>query len=107
MSVLDYGDNRAITAMANWMMPQSFGFRMGFRIALEQAAFVLDSQAETTLKVYPSDGEPFAPELNKGNGYKGEIEYFTGLISGTNADTIITPEQARESVRMALEVTKT
>ncbi len=97
---VDYGDGRAITATASWAMPKSFGFQMAFRIMLEKAALVFDG---TALKVYPSEGEPFVPEVAEGDGYKGEIEYFAGLLAGTNTEIVIPPEQARESVRMALE----
>ncbi len=97
---VDYGDGRAITATASWAMPRSFGFQMSFKIIFETAALVFDGSA---LKVYPSEGEPFTPEVAAGDGYKGEIEYFSGLLAGTNTKIIIPPEQARESVRMALE----
>lgn len=97
---VDYGDGRAITATASWAMPKSFGFQMAFKIMLENAALIFDG---STLTVYPSEGEPFDPQVAEGDGYKGEIEYFAALISKTNTETVITPEQARESVRMALE----
>ncbi|MCF7817524.1 MAG: Gfo/Idh/MocA family oxidoreductase [Kiritimatiellales bacterium] len=103
LTILDYGDDRAISATGSWMMPPSFGFKMGFDIIFEKALVVFDSRSETTLKVYPSAGESFVPEFEKGDGYKGEIEYFFNLVSGTNMETVITPEQARESVRLALE----
>ena len=92
-----------ISATASWMMPESFGFRMAFDLVLEKAALVFDG---TALTVYPSEGESFVPELAEGDGYKGEIEYFAEVISGTNKKTCTTPEQARESVRMALETMK-
>ncbi len=97
---VDYADGRAITATASWAMPKSFGFQMSFKIMLENAALVFDG---ASLKVYPAEGEPFVPEVAEGDGYKGEIEYFSGLLAGTNTEIIIPPEQARESVRMALE----
>ena len=100
---VDYGDGRAITATASWAMPKSFGFQMSFKIIFENAALVFDG---TTLKVYPGDDEPFIPAIAEGGGYRGEIECFSGLVSGTNTEPVITPEQARESVRMALETTK-
>lgn len=100
---VDYGDGRAITAAASWAMPASFGFQMAFKIMLENAALIFDGNA---LRVYPSDGEPFVPELAEGDGYKGEIEYFAQVVAGTNTKTAITSEQARESVRMALETIK-
>ncbi len=97
---LDYGDDRAITATASWSMPKSFGLQMAFKIVFEEAAVVFNG---TTLTFYPSEGEPFAPELEEGDGYRREIEYFASLVSGTNTKTVISPEQARESVRMAVE----
>jgi predicted dehydrogenase len=100
---VDYGDGRAITATASWAMPASFGFEMAFKIMLENATLIFDGSA---LKVYPSKGEVFEPEIPEGDGYKGEIEYFAEVLSGTNEKIAITPEQARESVRMALETTK-
>jgi predicted dehydrogenase len=89
---VDYGDGRAITATASWAMPKSFGFQMAFKIMLEKAALVFDG---TALKVYPSEGEPFAPEVAEGDGYKGEIEYFAGLLDGTNTEIIIPPRSRR------------
>ena len=100
---VDYADGRAITATASWAMPKSFGFQMSFKIMLEKAALVFDG---TVLKVYPDEGEPFVPEVAGGDGYKGEITYFAGLLAGTNTKIVIPPEQARESVRMALETIK-
>ena len=99
-SQVDYGDGRVITATASWSMPSSFGFKMGFKIIFENAAVVFD---ESELRVYPSEGDPFTPDVGDGDGYKGEVEYFAELIAGANKETVITPEQARESVRMALE----
>ncbi|VGO20495.1 1,5-anhydro-D-fructose reductase [Pontiella sulfatireligans] len=100
---LDYGDDRVISATASWLMPESFGFQMAFKIVFETAASVYDG---TTLTVYPSEGSPYEPEVGDGMGYAGEIEYFAALISGTNTEAVITPEQARESVRMALETNR-
>jgi len=97
---VSYGDDRLVSATASWQMPESFGFQMAYRIVFERAAAVFDG---TTLTVYPAQGAPFLPTLDEGDGYRGEIEYFASLISGKNNKTVITPEQARESVRMALE----
>ena len=88
------------------MMPESFGFKMAFNIICEKAAINFDSCAEHMLTVYPVDGEVVHPDISEGDGYKGEIEYFARLLAGTNTETMITPEQTRESVRMALETMK-
>lgn len=99
----DYGDGRAITATGSWMMPKSFGFQMAFSILLEKGALVLDSRSKDPVIVYPSEGEPFMPEIPEGEGYKAEIEYFAQLILKKEPEIVITPEQARISVKIALE----
>ncbi|VGO11880.1 1,5-anhydro-D-fructose reductase [Pontiella desulfatans] len=99
---LDYQNNSAVSATASWMMPEPFGFGMSFRIVFEKAAVSFDG---TSLKVCPSAGETFVAEVAEGDGYKAEIEYFAALLSGETNEIKITPEQARESVRMALETT--
>lgn len=100
---LAYGDNRTISATASWMMPESFGFQMAFRIVFEKGAAVFDG---TELKFFPASGDSYVQEIPEGDGYMGEINYFSGVISGVNKRVEITPEQARESVRMALEATE-
>ncbi len=100
---VDYGDGCVVSATASWLMPESFGFEMSYKIVFEKVAAVFDG---SVLKVYPSASEPAVIELDEADGYKGEIEYFSRQVSGANMEPVITPEQARESVRMALETIK-
>ncbi len=98
-----YNDNKTVTATASWMMSASYGFSMGFRIALEQATLVFASGHTPGLRVYPAEGEVYSPgDLAQGDGYSGEIAHFLALVAG-EADPVVTPEQAKESVRMALQ----
>lgn len=100
---VDYGGGKVVTATASWMMPPSYGFKMAFNVVFEKAAAILN---ESGLKVYPLEGEVYAPELPDGNGYLREIEYFAARVKGEAGTVLITPEQAGESVRMALETMK-
>ena len=100
---LDYGDGRIISATASWMMPETFGFQMAFRIIFETAVAIFDG---TDLTIYPAEGETYVQPIADGDGYQGEIDYFAAVLSGTNQHIEITQEQARESVRLALESTK-
>jgi len=103
VSEFRYEDEKTVTATASWMMSSSFGFAMGFRIALEQATLVFASGHDPALTVYPAEGEVYSPDdLAEGDGYSGEIAHFTALVAG-DAEPVITPEQAKESVGMALE----
>jgi predicted dehydrogenase len=97
---MDYGDNVAISATGSWMMPASFGFKMAYRVVFENAAVVFEGSG---VKVYPAEGDAFDVAL-EGDGYRGEIDHFVQLVAGEEIKAVITPEQARESVRMALEV---
>lgn len=97
---IDYPENRTVTATASWMMPESFGFKMAFNITFENAAVAFDGQ---TLQVFGEDPEPLTVELPEGDGYQHEIEHFAKRIQGKASESIISPEQAAESVRMALE----
>jgi predicted dehydrogenase len=95
-----YGSDAIVIAEASWMMPKSYGFSMSYKVVFEKGAAVFNADG---LTVYPSDGEPYEPDLADGDGYKGEIHYFASLISGKASEIVITAEQARESVRLTLE----
>ncbi len=102
VSDFGYDDNKAVTATGSWMMGNSYGFSMGFRIVLEKATLVFTSGHSPSLRVYPAEGESYSPDdLPEGDGYSREIAHFASLISGETTPEI-TPEQAKESVRMAL-----
>ncbi len=106
VSAYDYDDNKTVTAIGSWMMSASYGFSMGFRIALEKATLVFASRHDPALRVYPDEGESYSPDdLATGDGYSEEVAHFTALLSGT-VKSKITPAQARESVRMALQAAK-
>lgn len=99
-SSLDYGQDLLVSATASWLMPKSFGFKMAYQIVFDNAAAVFDGH---TLKVFPAEGDSFEPDIPSGDGYQAEIHYFADCIRGITTNSIITPQQAAESVRMALE----
>jgi hypothetical protein len=76
---------------------------MAFRVALEQGTIVFDSGHDPALRVFPAEGDTYSPDdLATGDGYSCEIAHFTAIVSGTVSPEI-TPAQAKESVRMALD----
>ena len=99
----DYGDGRAISATASWMMPESFGFEMSYRVVFERAAAVLGRDG---LRVYPAGGEPFVPVIGAGDGYTNEVAHFAALLAGQVTEEIIPAEEAKTSVEMALGTVK-
>jgi len=99
----------------------SFPFRMALHVACEKATIKLDTCLTPSLVVYPFEGASFAPPLpeqkvgaaaqTQGNlsslgGYYNEIQYFLGCLAYGGKPEIVTPEEARESVRICLAITE-
>lgn len=107
-----YGDDVTIRVDGGWDYPSSFPFRMSFLIRFEGASVEWDS-LRGPLAVYPAVGQAFTPELTKGDAYQLEIAYFLNCIAKNIKPEIVTPKDARESVRLvkaeveALRVGKT
>ena len=106
-------------AEASLALGSGFPFSMALLVACEKATFKYDSGADPSLIVYPFDGEPFTPVLPEpglgssteatGNvsalgGYYNEIRYFLDCIIDGRKPDVVTPETARESVRICLAV---
>ncbi|MBN1816583.1 MAG: Gfo/Idh/MocA family oxidoreductase [Sedimentisphaerales bacterium] len=95
-----YDDDKVITAEGGWAMAPTFGFEMSFNLLLEGATLTYDCTRSPALRVCPCDGEAFTPDVAGGDGYSRQIEYFAGVIQGTNAEEVLTLEQSMESVRI-------
>ena len=102
-------------------MAPGYAFNMALIVECEKASIKLDIGDDPSLMVYPFDGEPFAPELpavdvgssteTQGNigslgGYYNEIKYFVDCVTSGKRPEIVTPETAREAVRLCLAVRK-
>lgn len=98
-----------------------FPFNMALLVACEKATIRFDSSLTPSLAVYPFEGEAFAPALPpppktgpaeaQGNigslgGYFNEIKYFVDCIASGVKPSVVTPEEAREAVRICLAVAK-
>ena len=95
-----YGNNCVITAEGGWIMAPGFGFEMSFKIMLEKATLVYSSAQEPTFRIFPIDGETIIPEIPSGDGYSFEIQHFVDTLSGKAVPSVITPEQAGDSVKI-------
>lgn len=96
----DCGRGMNIEAVGSWLMSDSFGFEMGFKIVLEKATITYDCNMEPAFEVCPQGGEKFTPEIAGGDGYLQEIKHFTSVIAGEDVPAVITPEQSRESIKI-------
>ncbi len=94
-----YGD-MVVTAQGGWVMPDSFPFEMGFQVLGTRGLLVFSLANDPALQFYPFDGEPMAPEYEAGTGYENELAYFVECIEAGRAPERVTPQSARESVRI-------
>lgn len=98
-------------------MAATYPFTMYLLVACEKCSIKLDTTATPSLMVYPADGEPYAPKLpepevgesteTSGNvgslgGYYNEIKYFLNCIKTGQKPDIVTPETARDAVRICI-----
>lgn len=95
-----YDDARLVTAEGGWAMMPAFGLEMRFHIALEQATIAFDFQRKPSLRLCPAQGEAVAPECGAGDGYLRQIAHFAQRVRGENVPTVMTLQQARESLRI-------
>jgi len=110
-------DDALIKAEVCWNYPSGFPFAMEYRVKLEKATVVYDSNAQPTLTVYLNEGGSFNPVLNKdfegdndkgGNvsslgGYYSELKYFIDQYKN-NEDIKIAPlSEGVKSVLLALK----
>ena len=95
-----YDDQKVVTAEGGWIMAPEFGFEMSFKIMLEDASLLYSSAQQPTFKICPKEGKMIIPEIDDGDGYSFEIQHFVDLISGKSLQSVITPEQSAESVKI-------
>lgn len=97
-----YGDDKVVSADGSWAMAASFGFRMSFVIAMEKGTIAYDCRKKPALEVFPNDGDAFAPEVEAGDGYLREIDYFARLVGGEKLGEVTSLEQSCNSIALVL-----
>lgn len=97
-----YSGGPSVVAESSWRMAPSWGFEMSFVVILEKATIVYDLTRAPAFRVLPAEGEPFTPDIPPGDGYSREIEHFARVLNGETVEAVITPEQARETLRLVL-----
>ncbi|MFH1616073.1 MAG: Gfo/Idh/MocA family oxidoreductase [Planctomycetota bacterium] len=95
-----YEKEKVATAQGGWIMAPGFGFRMSFDIMLEKATISYDCTRDPAFKVYLAQGRVETPQVPAGDGYSQEIDYFVKVIQGKNVPKVLTPQQARDAVRL-------
>ncbi len=98
-------------------MAPAYPFTMSLTVSCQSATIELDTRADPSLVVYLETGEKLVPEVSQpelgsstepaGNisslgGYYNEIKYFIECIEDGKTPEIVTPQTAREAVRICL-----
>ncbi len=96
----DYGDGKLVAAEGGWAMMPPFGFAMRFHIALERATIDFDFQRSPKLRLCPAEGPMIEPPCEPGDGYSRQIAHFAQRLRGERVTEVITPEEARDSLRI-------
>ena len=68
---------------------------------MEKAVLSFENKRTPTLKLFPAEGEPIVPELEQGDGYSRQIGHFVRAICGVPVPSVITPQHALQSLRIA------
>ncbi len=97
-----YPEGPSVVAESSWRMAPSWGFEMSFVVILEKATIAFDLTRTPAFRVLPAEGEPFTPEVPGGDGYSHEVEHFARVLDGEPVEPVITPEQARDTIRLVL-----
>ena len=101
-TLFHYPDGPAVAAESTWRMAPSFGFEMSFVIVLERATILYNSSSSPAFRVLTADGTNHELTVPPGDGYSREVEHFARTVAGEKVEPIITPEQARDTIRLVL-----
>jgi len=93
-----YDTTSAVHAEGGWHYHDGYPFRMTFTICLEGAT--IEMEPGRPLTVYRNGQEPWTPELPATDLYMNEIAYFLDCVAAGTPPTIVTPFDARETVRL-------
>ena len=95
-----YAEGPVCTVQGGWVMPDSYPFEMGFQVLGTEGLLEFSVNNDPMLRFYPFDGQPMTPEYEPGTGYENELAYFVSCVESGNTPARVTPESARESVRI-------
>lgn len=90
-------DDVMVSIMGSWGESATSKFKMGYRVRFEKASIVFEAGVAT---VYSDEGEPYALDLPKADGYVEELRYMIGLVLDPEKENdVCTPESTSMSVK--------
>jgi 1,5-anhydro-D-fructose reductase (1,5-anhydro-D-mannitol-forming) len=101
-----YGRGAEVVATGNWIAAPGFGFTHGFCVCLEKATVEFDLKSKVPLTVHPMAGPSVQPKLPKDDGYLAELRHFVNCIAAGKPSSVVTAEDARDALKVALAEVK-
>jgi predicted dehydrogenase len=95
-----YDDTPVVIAEGAWCLDDGYGFNMSYMVNFENATADFDFSRGDDPLVVSSGGEKQVITCDGSDGYEGELAYFAECIIAGTPPTIVTAEQAAESVRI-------
>jgi predicted dehydrogenase len=82
-------------------MPQSFGFKMAYRVLFEGALVDYDSsRGPDALKLYVDGEEPRVIRCEGGDGYVGELQHMIESIESARPPSVVTAADGLTAVEI-------
>lgn len=111
-TLIDYGPDRAACVEASWLVPEGYPFTMALRIVCEHGTIEFTSrgidvesraESDNQVVVYKAGGErEVVPIPERKDAYLAEIEYFLDCVAGDVEPSLVTAEDARNSLALVL-----
>ena len=98
----NYRKGLAVRAEGGWVYHPTFGFEMSYRAIFEKATVVYSFLNKPPLVIHTSNGKKIEPKIMPGNGHQREINYFLTCIGKNKKIETVTPEDARNSIKVVL-----
>ena len=118
-SIFQFPDGLLAASEGGWDFPQNFPFIMSYTAKFEKAVIEFNSRNSPSLVVYESSGKiekpSFEPKkiegIAEGNisdlgGYYYELRYFIEHVVHNKPFGVVTPEEAKDSLDIALKEKK-
>ncbi len=90
-----------VSAEGRWAMSEGFGFNMAYTVNFERATADYDSaRGAEALKLFVPGEKPEVLKPPGGDGYIGELAYFTECIRAGRAPEVVTPSDGADAVAL-------
>jgi len=95
-----YDEVPVVIAEGSWCFADGFGFNMSYTVNFENATVDFDFARGDEMLTVSSGGDKQVINCEGSDGYEGELAYMAKCIQTGTPPTIVTAEQAAESIRV-------